>query len=263
MTDQVYLLPKTIEVARVLDGSVLELYQDSIKSYNSEKARETLGKFEIVNGKLAGSSPFMNLQLAHLDSENPGLFPNRTRPSTREDLEKAIAKDNNFLRGFYTDFGLALRTQGDNYEPNDLLAKTLTEQLKHRGIELGNGILIPFSALAKPREHKDSTYGLVFDLNDSATKDSILDLAQFHWDYPGNQVLARACLYDAHDWDSDNRYLANSDSDGRVVGVGVEDASENLTLGHSEEKLKAAFEKAGVPANYELVMKHLTKPVII
>ena len=255
MQKSIYLLPKTIETITTLDDSHVQPYLDSINSYNNPKARETLKKVSTQNQLFAGSSPFIQLQLAYMNEENPGLFPDKSRPATRQDLELALAQDHHFLDGTYTEFGLALKTTEDTYEPNNYLAKTLAKQLEQRNISLGSGKLIPFSALAKPREDSKSEYGLVFDLNDSATKDNILDLDSFNWDYSRDQGLARACR-DYRDWDCNYGVLAYSDGGGRVVGV-AEVESKNLPTGFSEEELKIAFETAGIPGNYELVRQHL------
>ncbi|PIN79402.1 hypothetical protein COV16_04395, partial [Candidatus Woesearchaeota archaeon CG10_big_fil_rev_8_21_14_0_10_34_8] len=147
-----YEIPKTPETARVLDDSILKGYNDSVKSaYNSDKAREVLSKFEKAEGELAGSNSFM---LVHL--QNSGLVTGRI--AIRQDLEKALRSGLN-LSGNYVDFGLALRTAGDSYSPNDLLAKILAGQLDRRGIKLGKGKFIPVSAL-RLREDSDSEYGL-------------------------------------------------------------------------------------------------------
>lgn len=52
-------------IVRILDDSVLEAYNESIKSYNSERARESLGKFNRCDGELTGSDPLMIIQLAN------------------------------------------------------------------------------------------------------------------------------------------------------------------------------------------------------
>ena len=65
-----YEIPKTLEVARVLDDSVLEKYNDSVKSaYSSERAREVLSRFGKYNGELTGSNPFMLVHLQNSGSD--------------------------------------------------------------------------------------------------------------------------------------------------------------------------------------------------
>jgi len=168
-----YKLPETFETARVLDDSKLNEYNDSVKSaYNSDKARAVLSKFGKSNGELTGSNPFM---IVHL--QNSGLANGRI--VTRADLETALRFSPDIFRGNYVDFGLALRTAGDSYSPNDLLAKTLAEQLSKRDVKIGKGIFIPISAL-RLREDTNSKYGLVFDLKDDA---EVEDLSKQRWDY--------------------------------------------------------------------------------
>ena len=58
MTNRVELYRIPLEVAEILDSSVLERYNDSLKPLNAT-ARKTLGKFQDRDGKLAGSSPLM------------------------------------------------------------------------------------------------------------------------------------------------------------------------------------------------------------
>jgi hypothetical protein len=226
MAQRVIIPERKAKTIGVLPASVMGPYLDSIKSYNSPKARETLGrgnnKVSIVDDEFAGSSPLIQLQLLYLDEKNPGLFPNQTRPSTREDLEEAISQDSKFLKGKYTDFGLALITAGDTHTPNDYLAKTLAKQLKDREIKLGKGKLIYFSALAK-REDSDSAYGLVLDLRDLSAKEleeHILDLNQFNWDFTRDEGLSSTCLHLYRGWGRYDRCLDYSYSGGRVVGVG-------------------------------------------
>ncbi len=201
-------------IVRILDDSVLDAYNESIKGYN-EKARESLGKFSGNNGELAGSSPLMIIQLV-----NAGLLPQGTRLATRDDLKNAILQDAGFLRGNYTDFGLVLRTAGDSYQNNDLLAKRLANQLKKRDIALGKGKLIPLDVLSLA-EDSNSAYGVIIDLKEEAEK-SIKDLADFKWNYTIDEGLACASLYRSRSWDSGSEHLAVSDGLGRVVVVSAE-----------------------------------------
>lgn len=223
MAEQValYKIPESREVARILDDSVLPAYNDLIKVYKSEKAKGTLSKFNSVDGALAGSSPFMLVQLA-----NSGLLPSGARLATRKDLETAISFDNSFLTGNFVDFGLALRTAGDSYEPNDLLAKRLTEQLKHRGINLDGGKLIPLAALDLLQDD-DSAYGLIFGLKDGAEK-LVEDLDAYKWNYTGKEGLACADLGGGWGWGSSGVHLADSSGVGRVVVVSAEGTSQKF-----------------------------------
>lgn len=229
MSNQVYLLPETIQVVKTLDNSHLQQYQESIKSYNNPKARQTLGegneKVSAQDQTFKGSSPFIQLQLLHINLEVQGQFPNQTRPATRNDLEKAIAQHPQFLRGTYADFGIAILPKPETYESNKPLYENLTQQFKARNLQLDQGKLIYFSGLTKPREDSDSPYGLTFDLKDIPTKDleaSIKNIDDFKWNWRKDKGLARACLDIAGYWSCDSDYLDYSGSYGRVVGVGVE-----------------------------------------
>jgi hypothetical protein len=216
-----YKIPETLETARILNDSVLDAYIDSIKPY-SPKARETLGKLEKADGDLTNSNPFI---LVHL--QNSGLLPNNARLATRKDLETAISFDNTFLSGNYVDFGYVLRTEGDSYKPNDLLAKTLARQLKDRNIKLGKGLLIPFSVLSN-EDNINSEYGLIFNLNEKATKENIIDVNEFKWDYTRDTGLVRAYLDRLRYLNSSYEYLADSSDDGRAVVVSAEADSQNF-----------------------------------
>ena len=214
-----YEIPKVLEKARVLDDSVLARYKESVKSaYNSDKAREVLSKFGAQNGELTNSNSFMLVAL-----QNSGLLDG-ARIATRQDLETAL-KFGLDISGNYIDFGLSLRTPRDSYKPNDLLAETLGKELKQRRIKLGNGKLIPISAL-RLRENSDSEYGLVFDLSEDA--EGLENLFQFKWDYMREQGLARAGLGGDGGWYSYYEGLAGSGDGGRVVVVS-DDASGEAT----------------------------------
>ncbi len=214
---ELYEIPEVPERAEVLDDSLLPKYNDSFAGWN-ERAKATLGKLASTNGEMVGSSPLMFVRM-----HNAGILPNGKRLATRQDLQKAIdiyAKKYSgasFTKGIYTDFGLALRTAGDSYAPNDNLAKKLSKQLEQRGIKLGEGVLIPISAL-KDSEDSNEAYGLTLDLNDSTTKDTIRDLRDFKWDFQRNKGLACACRSD-RDWYSVNEVLGRSYGVGRGVVV--------------------------------------------
>ena len=169
MASQVILYKKI----NVLDNLDLQAYNDSIQQFGP-RAREVLGKLEGSREQPTGSNPFM---LVHL--LNQGLVPGE-RLAERPDLEKAVAYDPKFVARNWVDFGIALKTPGDSYRKNDLLAGTLAEQLKQRGISLGSGKLIPFKVL-RNRQHDESAYGLVLDLNETAEAAHIRDLSEFRW----------------------------------------------------------------------------------
>jgi len=198
------------ETYKFLDDSILQQYNESVKSsYNSEKARATLTQFGSRNGELTGSHPFM---LVHL--QNSSLIPGRI--ATRQDLETALRFGLN-LSGHYVDFGLALKTAGDYYTPNDLLAKNLAWQLGQRAIKLKEGKFIPISKLAL-KENENSAYGLVFDLNEDEKE--VEDLSKQKWIYSKNpQGLTRTHLDRYGYWISDHYYLEDSEDCGRVIVV--------------------------------------------
>jgi len=225
MAKQVVLQRNPVQVASVLDDSVLEAYNDSIQRY-SERTKQVLGKFGSQGVELTGSSPFM---LVHLASS--GLLPEDARLAERADLEIATIKDDKFVRGNYVISGLALRTAGDLCSENDLPAKVLAGDLEKRGIELGKGKLIPFGVL-RLREDENSVYGAVFELNDGADKDNVLDLGQFKWNYKRDDGLSCAGLDRGRGWDSCGRGLAGSGGVGRVVVVSGEATAQKILDRH-------------------------------
>ena len=261
MSQKVVIPARNREIVEVQPASVMEQYIESAKAYNSEKARETLGvgndRVSVTRDEFAGSSPFINILLANLDSDNPGVFPNKQTPVTRDVLERATFYDPAFLKGHFSDFGLALVTPTDTYKPNNLLAKRLAEQLEKRKIELGTGKLIHFNAFSKPIEHDNSAYGLVLDLKDDFSKDNLLDsglirdLSGFSWDYNRGEGLSRAYFYYDRDWSCNDRVLDYSDSNGRVVGVGVE-CTQSLVSGTIEDRVKKALENTGFKGAIDL-----------
>ena len=238
MASQVILYKKI----NVLDNLDLQAYNDSIQQFGP-RAREVLGKLEGSREQPTGSNPFM---LVHL--LNQGLVPGE-RLAERPDLEKAVAYDPKFVAGNWIDFGIALKTPGDSYTKNDLLAGTLAEQLKQRGISLGSGKLIPFNAL-RNRQHDESAYGLVLDLNETAEAAHIRDLSEFRWNYTIGEGMAGAYLYRGRDWYYDNRSLDYSNSYARVVVVSGEATEKNfeqeieLTYQLELQRLNAKREKA-------------------
>ena len=216
---QLYKIPEVLEEAEILDDSTLPKYKESLKSMNP-RAQATLGKYTVVDEELTHSSPLMQIHLL-----NSGALPAGTRLVTRQDLQTAIANDETgeFLRGRYTDFGIALRTARDSHAPNKEIAKRLVNQLKERGIALNEGVLIPIYAL-KDRDDSNEQYGVTLDLNDFATKDAIRDLREFKWDYARNEGLACAVL-SYRSWYSDYENLVRSYDYGRVVVVRAVGAS--------------------------------------
>jgi hypothetical protein len=173
------------------------------------------------------------------------LLPAGARLAGRKELETAVSIDSDFLKGNYFDFGLALRSAGDNFKPNDLLAKTLAEQLSKRGMTIAGGKLIPFSAL-KLKEDSNSAYGLVFDLQED-TKE-IANLNDFKWDSTKDSGLACAYFNWYRYWCSNLDDVGNSYGHGRVVLVSAEGTSQNFEeysnrIKREREELEARLDK--------------------
>jgi hypothetical protein len=225
MVIQVALKNKANESASVLDDSVLEGHNESIQKYGPT-LRAALGNYSSSNGALTGSNPFMQVHLS-----DSSLLPGDARFAKRGELETARSRSKGFLKGAYTDLGLALVTAGDSHIPNDLPAKVLAEQLKQRGINLGKGRLMPLTVLSL-QEDGNSNYGAVFVLNDKASKDNILDLNDFKWDYLRGEGLSCADLVRDRYWNADNRNLERSNGRGRVAVVSGEATSRKILENH-------------------------------
>lgn len=209
-----YEVPKTWERASVLEDSfpgIATLLSNSVEhKYHNELARKTLLNLRPINGEIAGSNIPLLIHLQELD-----WFKGRI--ATRSDLEtaKELGLD---LSGNYVDFGIALKGENVSFAPNKTSAINLVSQLKQRGIKLGNGRLIPISALTQ-REDANSGYGLTLSLKDDISVDSIRELDEFKWDYTTQEGIARAYLGRFGSWCSGNSILASSDGDGRIVIV--------------------------------------------
>jgi len=221
-------VPKVFEKAVILEGSVLEEYDASLEPLN-ERARKWLKQYTVVDGELVGSSPLMQIHLL-----NSGVLPKEDRLATRLDLEKAIVFDDEkkVLGTTYTDFGLALKTAGDNYDidgakVNNAIAKRLANQLERREIALDEGVLIPFSALTDI-SNEEEYWGLTLDLNDFATRDTIRHLKEFEWTFSRKEGLSCASLDGGRYWDFVDEHLGRSDGDGRVVVIRAEGTPEKI-----------------------------------
>ena len=221
MAIQVSLRNKEREYTTILDSSILEGYNDSLERINP-RLRKYLTGYGESNNQLTGSSPLMNVYLL-----NSGLISEDARLVTREDLEKVLSIENEFLGKNYVDFGLALRIENDSYKLNGLLIKVLLEDLRKRGIKLGKGKLISLNLL-KLKEDEDYIYGCVFELNDKDFKDSIKDLEEYRWDYSRNEGLTRAYLDGDRRWNSYDPRLDGSNSVGRVVVVSGEATAQKF-----------------------------------
>jgi hypothetical protein len=247
MAIPLFKIPKKLEEADIQDDSVLPAYQESIKSLNP-KVQETLNRYTSIEGQLAHSSPLMQIHL-----QTPGILPKDTRLATRADLQTALANDETgeFLRGRYTDFGIALFTPNDSYEPNKPIAEKLGEQLKKK-IGTDRGLLVPFSAL-NDSENPGSFYGLtldispeILDMKPEDVREVIHDLGSYKWDYTRGEGIACAGLSDGVDWLAGSENLRRSNVIGRVVVVRAagtrEDLEQRLTdYKASQEQARAEY----------------------
>ena len=209
--EKVILTPRKLVLpeATTLDSNLLETYNESLGEYN-EKGRQSLKIFSNKNGDLAESNCFAPLKLKE-------FLPKGTRLATMADLGRATEINPKFLNGFYSDTGLVLRTAGDSYENNDLLAKGLAKQLKKRGMSLreGNPKIIYFAAL-NLKEDKDSAYGLVYELSEEAEEGkNIFNAPELTRNYQFKTMDER--------------------------GVPIEDSNGNRTLYTSEEGLSRFY----------------------
>ncbi|MBI2499179.1 hypothetical protein HYV88_02965 [Candidatus Woesearchaeota archaeon] len=225
MVIQVALKNEANESASILDASVLAPHNEYIQRYNPT-LRGYLGKYAQSNGALTGSSPLLQVNL-----QDSGLLPGDARVVTRSELETAISRSTAFLSDTYTDFGLALFTAGDPHKPNDLPSKVLAGQLKHRGIKLGKGKLVPLTVLSL-EENANSAYGAVFRLNDKANKDNVLDLRNFKWYSLRSEGMSCASLGRDRRWDAYGSYVGDSVDDGRVAVVSGEATSRKILDNH-------------------------------
>src|SRR3989344_4224448 len=225
MVIQVALKNEANESASILDDSMLGEYNDSIQRYNPI-LKEYLDGYTQSDGKLIGSSPFMQVHLS-----DSGLLPGDTRCITRSELEAAIYRSSSFLRNINTDVGIVLFTPRDSYSPNDLPAKIMEEQLKNRGIELGNCVLVPLTVLSL-EEDTNSAYGAVFRLNDKANKDNVLDLRDFKWGCLETEGMVRVELGTSGFWYASSKNLGVSHRDSAVAVVSGEATSQKILKAH-------------------------------
>jgi phage antirepressor YoqD-like protein len=242
--EKVILTPKEIVLpeAHTLDSQILDVYQEGINSYEG-RAFDVLDIFQDRKGDLAGSNCFAPLKLRE-------FLPEGTRLATMADLGRVIEINPDFLKGFYSDTGLALRTAGDSCENNDFLAKDLAKQLKERKITLDSPKVIYFDALDL-RKSQDSIYGLAYNLNERAAPGvNIIDAPELMNDmrfktmnekgipiidnkgnrnlYIKQDGLSRFCLDKGLHVLSFFGHLSDSDDDGSVIVVSGEDTSQKI-----------------------------------
>jgi len=85
-----YRTPGSPGKAEVLGAEMLDAYNEIVNHYHSSKAKETLGRFQIIDKELAGFNPFMCVNLQKVLPENKGLI-------TRKDLETALSFNPEFF----------------------------------------------------------------------------------------------------------------------------------------------------------------------
>ncbi|MEK6928154.1 MAG: hypothetical protein AABX11_07005 [Nanoarchaeota archaeon] len=128
------LLPRTLEVARVLAGerakSRFEAYQNAVKEYNP-KAQKTLNVYSLdSDGRIVGSNIFGRTLLDK-------VTPKGTRGASMQDLLRLSDQEPELLRGTYEDTNaVALRSLNDSQNSaNNYLAKTLAKKLNVRSFK--------------------------------------------------------------------------------------------------------------------------------
>lgn len=195
----------------------LEQYRESIKPYN-QTAQQYLGQLRASNGVLTHLSPLICIQLIQSKA-----LPRNTTLATRNALELAEDFREEELKGVQVNFGLTLWTGEDNVlKKNDLIARTLAEDLRKRSIDIGNGVLIPFEVL-RLRENSNSPYGVVARLSKGDVKDLILPLEEFKWGYVGSkQGVKYASLNRGSGWVASYEHLGGAYCNSRVVEVSGE-----------------------------------------
>ena len=242
--EKVILTPGEINSseAHTLDSEILNAYKEGINSYE-KRAFDVLDIFQDRKGDLTGSNCFAPLKLRE-------FLPKGTRLATMADLERAIKMNPDFLKEFYSDTGLALRTAGDSCEDNDFLAKDLAKQLEKRKITLDSPKVIYFDALDLKQDN-NSVYGLAYNLNEKAALGvNIIDAPELMNDmkfktmnekgipvmdnkgdrnlYTKKDGLSRFSLDRGLYVLSFFGYLSDSDDDGSVIVVSGEDTSQKI-----------------------------------
>ena len=270
------LTPRETDIPEIatLDSKLLEAYKKRIVSYN-EKARKALDIFSDKKGDLVGSNCFAPIILRE-------FFPKGTRLATMADLGRATEINPDFLKGFYSDTGLVLKTVGDSYKQNDILAKQLAHELRKRGMSLREGTQIPkiiyFDALDL-EESQDSEYGLIYVLNEKAESGkNIIDAPELFKEFRfetmdengipvedknGNrdfctrkEGLSRFGLDGSLYVSSGDRNLVHSSDYGKVVVVSGEAATQKLET-YTPKDIAKAMEELKIPGLKENLLSKL------
>jgi len=235
------------EWVSVLDDFVLTAgYLESTKAYSNASLQYNLERLGSSGLQLNCSNPLNSVHLI-----NSGLLPTDARLVTREQLGMATDRAVDLIGRGVVDVGLALKTDGDSYEPNDWPAKVLAGELARRGIELEDGKLIPLDVL-KLREDGNQKYGAVFVLNDRATKDNILDLGDYQWYADKTNGLSVAYLNPAGFFCYNKKDLAESSKSSRIVVVSGDETARGITMRYAAkfgEERDAAIRQANQICN--------------
>jgi len=112
------------------------------------------------DGVVQGSNPF------YVVAVNEVLRQEGLRTATQADLEKAIRLGVLDLNS-YEDSALVLRSEGDSYQPNDHLSRSLHKQVKARDPKAKYPVMIPLNGLELQAD-QDSSYGLSFKLREDS-----------------------------------------------------------------------------------------------
>lgn len=235
-SDKVQLtIPQQKAVYAHLDGgSYLQRYSEEVERITSgisdpdkkQSARQALKLFEVSQGKLIQSSPYM---LSVLNS----LLPVEKTLVDRVGLQAARKADSGFMSGDYVDIGLNAVPENVGNRVNAVQANVLETSLKQAGVSLKDPRLVPYHIL-KLGVNLESPCGLVFELSEKGkdtAKDFVLHTDDFSWIYKPQESengLFRAFLDCDGSWDCYGRGLGGSDRGGGVVVESAEGTSQKV-----------------------------------
>ena len=172
----------------LMQGADAQAFLEEFNARAEELYGDAGEKVKVLNyngNTLTGSNPFA---VVHV---NRVMRPQGILTATPADLEAFRSN----LRGTYKDSALVLRSAGDSYEPNDYIARHLSEQL--RGSlkrQIGKvPIVIPLVGLNLVRDAK-SSYGLSFRLRDGAQPYKAPILAESNSTFRSEDVNAKTGL---------------------------------------------------------------------
>ncbi|MBI2109926.1 hypothetical protein HYT58_02005, partial [Candidatus Woesearchaeota archaeon] len=156
--------PSVVHTADFVTGSYGEHVFSQCKEFAARKYGNAnpLSVTKYEDGVMTGSNPFVCV-LANEVLREDGLWTATLADSARivrTNPEHLPIRDRH-----YVDPTLVLRTKGDSYNPNNLLAKNLARQVKARGFKLP--VMVNLRDLDL-EPSGDSPYGLLFKLRDGA-----------------------------------------------------------------------------------------------